>query len=140
MHLVISLEESPRKLEQRAVAWVIEGFDSGYPLGKERLGLFYISHEFSLGIRRTGDQNRASLRDGLSHPLEELVVNRRMAAVTCVRLVMNVLVRMGTADGCTVDIRGVELKHLGFTVIDPYQCVVVVTHNAYLEGSRTCAQ
>jgi hypothetical protein len=25
-------------------------------------------------------------------------------------------------------------------VIDPYQCVVVVTHNAYLEGSRTCAQ
>jgi hypothetical protein len=120
MHPVVSLEKSPRKLEQGAVAWVIEGFNSGYPLGKERLGLFYICHEFSLGIRRTGDQNRASLRDGLSHPLEKLMVNRRMAAITCVRLVVNVLVRVGAADGCTVDIGGVELKHLGFTVIDPY--------------------
>ena len=70
------------------------------------------------------NQNRTGLRDGLGNALEERVVHRRMAAITRIRLVMDVLIRMVTADRCVIDIRHVELKHLGLAVINPDERVV----------------
>jgi hypothetical protein len=36
-HPVIGFEEGPGECDQRAIAWVIEGFNAGNPLGKMRL-------------------------------------------------------------------------------------------------------
>jgi len=128
VHPVIGFEEGPGEREQRAVAWVIERFNAGNSLGKMRFDSLDISHELSLGIRWTRDQDRPGLRDGLSHAFEELLIDWRMTAITGISLVMNVLVRMGTAHGCAIDFRRIELKHLRLAVIDPDQCVIVTTH------------
>ena len=98
MHPVVGREKGPSKLEQRAIAWVIQRLNAGYPLGKKWFVLFYVAHELSFGVRRTYDQNRAGLGDGLRHVLEELLVNGRMAAIPRIRLVMNMLVWMAAAD------------------------------------------
>jgi hypothetical protein len=128
MHPVVGFEEGPGEREQRTVAWVIEGFNAGNSLGKMRFDSLDISDELSLGVRWTRDQYRPGLREGLSHAFEELLIDRRMAAITGIRLVMNVLIRVGTAHGRAIDLRRIEVKHLRFAVIDPDQCVIVTTH------------
>ena len=133
MHPVIGLEEGARQCYECAIAWVIEGLDAGNPLAKMRLRLLNIGNELGLGIRRACNKYRAGLGDRLRDALEELVVNRRMAAVTGIRFMVNMLIGMRTADGCVIDIRSVELKHLGLAVINPYHHMIVATHGVHLE-------
>jgi len=128
VHPVIGLEERSRECEQRAIGWVIKGFHAGNPLGKIWLSSLDIGYELSLGVRWTRDQNRPGLRDRLSHAFEELLIDGRVAAVTGVRFVMNVLIRMAAAHDRAIDFRRVELRHLRLAVIDPNERVIVTTH------------
>jgi hypothetical protein len=116
---------------------VIEGFNGGNPLGKMRLSSLDIGQELSLGICWTRDQYRTGLRDGLSHAFAELLVERHMATIIGIRLVMNMLVRMGTANDRAIDLRRVELKHLGLAVIDPDERVIVITHGLHPVGAHS---
>jgi hypothetical protein len=57
-----------------------------------------------------------------------------MAAITGIRLMMDMLIRMGAAHRRAIDIGGVELEHLGFAVIDPDDCMIVVAHGVDPNG------
>lgn len=140
VHPVVGLEEGPRERDERAIAWVIEGFDAGNPLGKMRLGLLDIPHELSFGIRRARYQYRTCLGDSLRNALEELAVYRRMAAVAGIRFVMDMLVGMRTAHRHVINIRCIELKHLRLAMINPYDRMIVATHGANREAACTGAQ
>jgi hypothetical protein len=47
---------------------------------------------------------------------------------------MDMLIRMGAAHRRAIDIGGVELEHLGFAVIDPDDCMIVVAHGVDPNG------
>jgi hypothetical protein len=113
---------------------MIKGFNAGNTLAQMRLMLPDVRHELGFGIRRARDQYRSSLGDSLSNALEELVVDGRVAAVPGIGFVMDMLVRVGTANGRVVDIRSAELKHLGLAMINPYDGMIMVTHGAELEA------
>jgi hypothetical protein len=128
MHAIIGFEEGSGQLEQRAVARVIKRFDAGYARRESRLHTFDVSHQLRLGACRSRDEYRTGLDHGLNHMLEEFRVDRRMTAIARIRLVVDVLIRMGTAYRRVIRLRRVEMKYFCFAVIDPDECVEVFAH------------
>ena len=139
MHAIVGLEEGSGQCDQFAVAGVIETLDSGNALSQMRLRLPDVLGQFGFGACRSRNQYGPGVTQCRSNALEEFLVHSRMAAVARIRLVMNVLIRVFAANTRALHIRGVELKHPGFAVIDPDQRMVVVSHMARIVRVRLAA-
>ena len=74
-----------------------------------------------LGFRAAGadDQDRASRRHFREHAVQIFLVDRHVAAVDRVRLVVEILVRVAVVDDDRVGVFGIEMEHLCFAMIDP---------------------
>jgi len=128
MHAIIRLEERSGEREQLAVGRMIKGLDAGDLLRQSGVRLFYILRQFRLGVRRSGNQYRSSVRDGFGDVLEKFLVQGHMSATARVGVMMDVLMGVFAADAGIVGIGRVELEYLGFAVIDPDQYVIMLSH------------
>lgn len=90
--------------------------------------LLYVLGEFGFGIRRPGNEDGPGVAERRADAFQEFLVDRRMATVAGIGLMMNVLIRMRAANAAAFCVGGVELKHPGFAMIYPDQRMVVVSH------------
>ena len=82
MHPVIRFEEAPREIHQGPVGRMIERLDTRDPFRQIRLCLPDIRIELGFRPGGPGDEDRARRRERLRDVLQELLVQRCVAAVT----------------------------------------------------------
>ncbi|MEO8313861.1 MAG: hypothetical protein ABI645_03605 [Pseudomonadota bacterium] len=117
------LEESTAVGNDLPVRRMIRGFHGSNAVHYTRVNPRDMGHQLGLGIRRTSEQDRTGLAECLDNPLKIFGFRGRVAAVTCVRLVMDVQVRMMTAYACEFGIILIEMKDFRFTMVDPCDCM-----------------
>ena len=128
MHPIIRFEEVARERHDGAVGRMVQSLDSGYPSREMRIVILDVFGQLVFGARGSNDENRAGVRHGLRRVLVELMVGRRMAGIARIRLVMQVLVRVGAANRLRVVLIGIEIEDLRFPMIDPNHGVKVLAH------------
>ena len=82
MHPVIRLEEAPREIHERSVSRMIERLDSRNPFSELRLCLLDVRGELGFRAGGSGDEDRTRGGERLRDVLQELLVQRCVAAIT----------------------------------------------------------
>src|SRR3979490_2554849 len=129
MHAIVRREESSGERHEFPIAWVIKRLDPGNAFAKIRMYSSNVRGQLLLRIRRPGDQYRARRHDGLRHAFQKCLIYRRVTAATGIGLVMNMLVRMTTADRRRIHLGRIEVKDPRLVMVDPDQGVIVLVHN-----------
>ena len=123
--LVVYPEVAPGMIDQLTITRMINRFDGGHPSCQIRTVVLDVLEQFCLCIGRAGDQDRASIGNRLSHPLEKVMIFGGMPTTDAVGFVMQVLGWMIRMDDERVGVRNVEMEHAGFAMIDPNHGMVV---------------
>lgn len=88
--------------------------------------------QLGLGARRTGDENGVSAGNRLGNGVEKFLVRGSVPAADGIRLVMDMPCRMLGMQDVTFDIRRTYVKHPRFTVIDPHNRMIMLSHVIFL--------
>ena len=121
---LLGSEELPAQFEQLAVRRMIQGFDTADTGRQKRVGLLDPGCEFMARIGRSADEHRLCVRDRLRDVLEKRGIHFDVSAVARVGLVVQVLVRMGTAHHDVFVLGCRKVEYFGLLMIDPDQCVM----------------
>jgi len=119
--------------DELPVAWMIDGFDSDDNFHQPGIMLADVLDQLGLGIGRPRNKNRAGVCDRLSDRLKEGVILRGVPAPDGVCLVMDVPGRMIRVQNESLDVRGAEMEHARFMVINPNdRMIVMLAHGRVL--------
>lgn len=112
--------------DQLRIAWMVESFHAGDSLPQPGVMKADIFDQFCLCIRGPGDQDGASIGDRFSDFMKIVGTRRCVPAPDRICLVMDVSGRIVRVQDECFDLGRTEMKHTGFTVIDPDQGMIVV--------------
>ncbi len=107
---------------------MVDGFDARHAHGKIGLVRRQMFRQLVLGAGRPDDQDRARPGESLGDVIEEILVDRRMAAADRVGLGVQMHHPVVGMDHGTVDLVGIEVKDLRFVMIDPDDGVKMRLH------------
>ena len=125
---MIRLEILSRMRDQLAVSGMIERLDA-HDFRVQRRGMsFDVLDELRLGIRRSGDQDSASVGDGFGHVLEKGMIFRCVTTADAVGLVVNMSGRVVRMQYEMIDLERIEMKYASFVVIDPNDRMIQAGH------------
>ena len=111
---------------QSFVARVIHGLNACDPHTKVRVAIADMFGQLSLGVCRSGDQNRLRTGDGVCNTMQKVVIRGRMPRADGVRLVMDVLRWVVWLDDVPVDAFAVEVKNPSLVMVDPDDGVIAL--------------
>jgi len=134
-HSVSGPEITARVGDECTIGRVVDGLNRRDPLDELGVVAVDVLDQLGLGICRTGNQYRAGGTDCTDHVLKEGVIFGGVAATDRVGFVMNVSSGMLRMHDDLVNIRGVEMKHPRFMVIDPDGSVIVVRQDVLRAGN-----
>ena len=111
-----------------AIAGMIYRFHGHDPGGKSRNASGDEGDQLGLGAGRTNDHDFTHTSQRVDDAPEELSIDRCMAAADRVGLVMQMHMWFARMNDHSNDIGGIEMKHLGFVVIDPDDRMEMLAH------------
>ena len=126
-HPILGFEIASSVGDEFAISRVIDSFHTDDYIHQSGIMFADVLDQLGLGIGRPGNENRASIRDRLSDSLKEGVILRGMTAPDRVRLMVDVLGRMIRVQHEPFHIGRAETEHPCFMVIDPNDCMKVMT-------------
>jgi hypothetical protein len=119
---------------ERAVARVIDGFDTVDDFHQLRLMRADMFDQLGLGIGRPGDENSAGIGDRFGDRVEEILIFGRMTRADRIGFVMNMHVWVVGMQDQFLDIVWAEAKNPRLVVIDPDDGMeVMLVHEALLQ-------
>src|SRR5688572_23691771 len=127
-HHVVCPEMPPRVVHELAVTWMVDRLDSHDLLHESGTMLTDMLDQLCFLVRGAGYEDGSRVGDGARHPLQEIMIFRRVSAADAVGLVMQMAGRVVRMDDEPVDVRGAEVEHTRLPVIDPNNGVIVHRH------------
>ena len=136
MHPIVRPEEMSGECHDGAVRRMIQRFEPGYPACERGVVVLHVFDELVLRARRAHDENRARIRQRPVNMPVELVIGRCVSGVSRIRLVMQMLIRVGAGDGLGVVQLGVEIQDPGLPMIDPNDAMKVFAHEVTIAQGK----